>query len=184
MEVKGYIERVVTGEWNHADRVNFAMSVVGVLLFLTMCLVVGVQMVNRWILTEYGINLIWTESLSRFLIVIVTFYGAAIASRDNEHVKISFLMRLPPPRVARALSLFGYVLILLFLIVLVIGGVDSYAYNVGSQFHILPQRFPFTREWLSLVVILSAILMAIYVVRDIYILLTDSDSIDKIYLQH
>lgn len=161
---------------------NKILSNVGMFLFALMFLAVGLQMLNRWFITEFtSHNFIWTESLSRYLLVIVTFYGAAIASRDNDHVKITFLMKIPPNKVARAMSIFGYILILGFLYAFAVGTIDSYYYNIGSQFHALPIRPPFTKDYIRIATLISLVLMAIYAVRDIYRLITDADSLYEIY---
>lgn len=183
MSSKKRIEAVYGNLSQYFDSINRIGSAFGTGLFLLMCTVVIFQVLNRWI--PFDLAFVWTESLSRYLLIVITFYGMALASRDNEHVKISFLMRRPPQKIARSLAVFGYLTILLFNIVVIIGAISSYHYNnlpgSGRQFHVLPQVTPFTREWLSIIVIISFLLVTLFVLRDIKILLTDTESIEKIF---
>ncbi|WP_394349015.1 TRAP transporter small permease [Natrialba swarupiae] len=136
-----------------------------------MCASVGLQVFNRLILTEIGMNFIWTASLGQFLMIITTFIGAGLASRDREHVRINYVLKRLPKSITKLLAIVSRVLILIFLFVLIVGGVQSFTYNIGSQFHILPQYPPFTREWLALSGIVGAGMMSLYVLRDLYIIM-------------
>jgi TRAP-type transport system small permease protein len=57
----------------------------------------------------------WTEEISRIAFVYSIFVGAAIAVREKTHLNVDFLLVVLPPGVARALKLFGTVLVGIFL---------------------------------------------------------------------
>ncbi|KPQ21326.1 TRAP transporter small permease [Halomonas sp. HL-93] len=60
------------------------------------------------VVTRYltGGSFSFTEELSVFLLVVLTFAGASVALRRQRHIRISFLERLLPPRMRRLLILF------------------------------------------------------------------------------
>lgn len=78
----------------------------------------------------------WTEPVGRFALVIGTYFGAAIASRNNENIKLEFLLE----RVGNRYPRFKYAMDILVLLVvigtlavvvyfLILGGLD----NWGTQ---------------------------------------------------
>ena len=70
------------------------------------------QVVARYVVR---VSIPWTEEISRYLLVLLTFTGAAVAVRDKQHIAITFLLdRLPEiPRLCA--DLVFTVLIMLFL---------------------------------------------------------------------
>jgi TRAP-type C4-dicarboxylate transport system permease small subunit len=51
------------------------------------------QVLARYVL---HVSIPWTEEVSRYLLVLMTFVGAALALRDRQHIAITFLLdRLP-----------------------------------------------------------------------------------------
>ncbi|MCW8173562.1 TRAP transporter small permease subunit [Natrialba swarupiae] len=73
--------------------IDLSIQSVSMVLFGLMCASVGLQVFNRLILTEIGMNFIWTASLGQFLMIITTFIGAGLASRDREHVRINYVLK-------------------------------------------------------------------------------------------
>lgn len=56
-------------------------------LFLVMLAVMLLQVFFRYVL---AMPLSWSEELARYLFVACTFFGAAIATKEREHVEINF----------------------------------------------------------------------------------------------
>jgi TRAP-type C4-dicarboxylate transport system permease small subunit len=145
-----------------------ALSGLGLLLFVAIPPVVLLQMLSRWILNPYfGMSLVWTKSLSQLLLAFLTFIGAAIASRDREHIVITFLIDRLPARIRVGVEALQSVLIVTFLVIFVYGGVTIYDVVAGRQYQILPRVPPFTREWIYFVAVGASILMVVYAVRDL-----------------
>ena len=69
--------------------------------FWLLALVVFIQFFTRYILNN---SLGWTEEIARYLLVIVTFAGSAVAVRRNTHISVEFFYRYLSPRGARILS--------------------------------------------------------------------------------
>jgi TRAP-type C4-dicarboxylate transport system permease small subunit len=71
------------------------------LVFWLLALVVFVQFFTRYVLND---SIGWTEEIARYLLVCVTFAGAAVAVRRNTHISVEFFYRYMPHAAARALS--------------------------------------------------------------------------------
>lgn len=147
---------------------NRLLTAITLGIFTVMIAVVGLQMLARWVIGPlFGIYLPWTSSLSRLLLICLTFVGAAIASREREHVTVNLLMKYLSPRAARALAIAQSLLVIGFLVVLLHGAVAMYDLTVDRTFGALPTYPLLTNEWLYVYVIIGGILMLIYVLRDI-----------------
>ena len=56
--------------------------------------------------TRYVLNnsAAWTEEIARYLLIVVTFVGAAMGVRKNTHIHVEFVYRWIPPKLARVMS--------------------------------------------------------------------------------
>lgn len=77
------IERLVSG-------LKFVESGLLVGLLATMILLAAYQVVAR---NFFDTGILWGDSLVRVLVLWVTFIGATIASRNDEHIRIDLLTR-------------------------------------------------------------------------------------------
>lgn len=99
------------------------------ILFGATILVVAAQVLFRYVVNE---SLAWTEEVSRYLFVWMTFLGAALALRDATHIRIDlFVDRLPKP-VARTLGALNQALILAFLLLVVVLGFQLVQHTAGT----------------------------------------------------
>jgi TRAP-type C4-dicarboxylate transport system permease small subunit len=69
--------------------------------FWLLALTVFYQFFTRYVLAD---SAAWTEEIARYLLIIVTFVGSAMAVRRNSHIHVEFLYRWLPAGVGRALS--------------------------------------------------------------------------------
>jgi len=60
------------------------------LIFLILFLVVLIQILCRFI---FKVSVPWTEELSRFIFIWVSFFGAALATRKKEHLTVTFFYK-------------------------------------------------------------------------------------------
>lgn len=70
-------------------------------LFWVLAGVVFLQFFSRYVLND---SIGWTEEIARYLLIGVTFVGAALAVRKNSHIAVEFFYRYLPGAWGRALS--------------------------------------------------------------------------------
>ena len=95
-----YLENVV--------KVTIVLSMVGIVTF------VNLAVFYRYVLAD---PLTWTTEISAYLLVYTVLFGASIALRHNQFVKVEVLANLLPKRLKTLIVLLSQVLIALFLVV-------------------------------------------------------------------
>lgn len=78
---------------------NRVIDITNTVLFNVLCAVVLWQVICRYIL---NFSSPWTEEIARYLLVTVTFVGAAIATRDDTHLVAVDPFRRAPHQIAAA----------------------------------------------------------------------------------
>lgn len=122
---------------------------------LTAC--VFLQVLSRFVL-KYPLP--WTEEISRIAFVYSIFVGATIAVREKTHLNIDLLLVVLPKGMARILTLFGSLLVGVFLCFVTWEGI-ALVRATGIQMTPVMQ-IPF--QYLYLVVPVSGVLMLLYLV--------------------
>lgn len=110
-----------------------AVTALALSLYVLMILVVGLQILTRWVIGSLiGNNLPWTVNLSQMLLVYVTFIGAAVASGKREHISLDLLVSRLSDGKIRVLTGLRTALVLVFVTVLITGAYPLYQQNRGS----------------------------------------------------
>lgn len=148
------------------------------IIFSLIIILVALQTIVR----NFGIPLQvqWTEPLSRILFVIGTYFGAAIASRNNEHIKLEFILdgvKFRYPRVGVVVDVIVRLLIVAFLAIAIIGLLTASLNNWGT---VLPGTLSLTLGMLYFGISIGFITMIIYeIIRMIEVIqnpITESDN--------
>jgi TRAP-type transport system small permease protein len=82
------------------------------LVFWALALDVFYQFFTRYVLAD---SAAWTEEIARYLLIMVTFLGGAMAVRRNTHIHVEFVYRYMPASFGRALSTFVDIVRIAFL---------------------------------------------------------------------
>ncbi|WP_085586337.1 TRAP transporter small permease [Thalassospira mesophila] len=69
-------------------------------VFWALILVVFLQFFSRYVLNN---SISWTEEIARYLLIVVTFSGAAICARKKSHIYLDFFHLYLPKAASRAL---------------------------------------------------------------------------------
>lgn len=103
------------------DYVEKAINRLMIALLMLMTVVIFYQVVLRYIFQ--GAN-IWAEEFARYAFIWIVMLGSASALRRFKHIHIDFLVRAFPERVQKHINLVNYLLMLVFLVVLMIYGLQ------------------------------------------------------------
>jgi TRAP-type C4-dicarboxylate transport system permease small subunit len=113
------------------------------------------------VVTRYGFNypLTWPEEFNTLLLVWMTFFGASLLLKKEQHIEIDFFTKLMPQRAQQILSLFNYALIFGFLAVVAWGSYKLQFFQ--SRHYTVALHIP--KNYFSLPVLISSLSMCIYI---------------------
>jgi TRAP-type transport system small permease protein len=133
------------------------ISKVILLLFVILS---SLQVVMRYVFNK---PLSWPEELSSILLVWLVFIGATAISKRDTHVKVEIIEEKASITINKYLNIFYYTIIIIYLLFLIIGGLDLFQ---KLQFARTPAlRLPI--KWISIVVPITSAIMSIYFLRHI-----------------
>ena len=90
-----------------------------ILCAATIVAVVTIEVVLRYI---FGLSLIFTEELARYLMVWIVFLGGALAVKDDSHIRINLLVKRLSPGLRQLVRVSAQGLTMIFLVLLTIEG--------------------------------------------------------------
>lgn len=141
----------------YLDKLVNAVSIVlmGSLVFITFF-----QVVNRFVL-KYPI--MWTEEIARFLLIWISLIGAALCTREDSHIQIDILYLKLKPKIKLIVSVLINIIFLFLIIFLIWQGtvildIIRFQKSAASQISMM---------WVYLAGPISALIMAIYIVRNL-----------------
>lgn len=148
-----YLDRAVEGALA-------AVRVLCIVLASALFLIVVLAVIGR-----YGFNqsLTWTEEVPRYLLIWISFLGAAACVARREHVGFDVLFNAFPAPVRRWLGAAIGVLILLFGWIVFRYGI-VFVKDFGPD---LMETIPFTNYWYYVAVPISGALLMLFAVRNI-----------------
>jgi TRAP-type C4-dicarboxylate transport system permease small subunit len=132
-------------------------------LILAMASVIFVVICST-VFTRYMLNLVpsWSEEIPRYMLVWITYLGAALCVRLQEHISLDIFFKLLPVRVQRLGHLGLNLLVGVVGIIMVIYGIGLVR-QFGED---LMESIPVTNFWLYLAMPISGTLIVLYVVRE------------------
>ncbi len=61
-----------------------------------------------------GTTFVWTEELSRWFLVWITFIGSSVVLKENKHIRVEFFITVCPEKIGKWINLAGQIGILFF----------------------------------------------------------------------
>lgn len=95
---------------------TFVLIILGTILTIT----VFVNVCSRYF---FHSTIPWSEELARFVFVWVTFVGLVVANDKQEHMRLDFLVNALPNIPKKIIEILAYTISIVFLLLLVHGGV-------------------------------------------------------------
>ena len=114
------------------------------------------------VVTRYGFNhpLTWPEELCTLLLVWMTFFGASLLLKKEQHIEIDFFTKLMPRRAQQVIGLVNVVLIFAFLTVMAWG---AYKLQFFQSRH-TSVALGIPKNYFSLPVLICSVSMCLYLV--------------------
>jgi TRAP-type C4-dicarboxylate transport system permease small subunit len=141
-------------------RLTWGIERVLIFLSVSIAAVVFLQVVFRYLLRQ---PLFWSEELPRYLLIWMTFLGAALAQKHDAHMSITLVVNWLSPRARRAVRVLGHLVMIGFLGVLVHSGGLVTSITVHHRSTAL--QIPMAAVYVALPV--GAALMAVYLALQI-----------------
>ncbi|SDM67490.1 TRAP-type C4-dicarboxylate transport system, small permease component [Franzmannia pantelleriensis] len=133
---------------------------------------ITLQIVSRVLFSAVG----WTEEVSRFLLIWITFLGATLAFQRGRHIAVTFVVEALPRRLQRLARIAALLVALGFMITLVVIG---YEYMHAQSFQ-RSASLRLSMTYIYAVIPLTAALMSWYALVDLVeVLVRDPDDIDS-----
>ena len=126
----------------------------GILVFWVLAVVVFLQFFTRYVLNDC---LAWTEEVARYLLILVCFLGAITATRRGAHITLEFLMRMVPPRLAKALTVLSQTITLGFFASMTWIGIELTQKTRQKMISL-----PIPKAWIYTICVVALGLMAFY----------------------
>lgn len=136
------------------DGLLFAVQLLCNFLLLIMTGVIMMLVVTR---NFMGFSFPWSEELTRYLLVWISFVGAAVLMRDDDHIKIDFLSMVLGPRANAARRIVIDILTLIFIVFLAWQGWLT-ALSRGSSHS---PALGVSLAWPYSAIVVSSVLMAV-----------------------
>lgn len=92
----GYADDLRDFRWNRYGIEEWA----GLVLLCVTAILVFMQFFSRYALND---SVAWTEEVARYLLMVLTFVGAAVAVKRGAHIRVEALESALPPRARRVL---------------------------------------------------------------------------------
>lgn len=103
------------------DRLYAVLRAICVVILIEYLILVLLQVFFRYVLNE---SLFWAEEAVRFSMVWSVLLGSALVARDRAHIRIDVVENLLPPVARRRLDLALDVLMIVFMVILMITGIQ------------------------------------------------------------
>ena len=107
----------------------------GISIFLALLCVVVLQIIARSVLT---ISIPWTEELSRFLFIWLTYIGAAIAARKGSNIVIDMLIQKIPNNFRKASEIVIILCSMAVVVVFLVGSWNLIEKTKGVYYSTMP----------------------------------------------
>jgi C4-dicarboxylate transporter DctQ subunit len=130
----------------------------------TIVTIVTTEVVLRYLFKH---SLIFTEELSRYLMVWIVFLGSALAIRDGSHIHINFLTKRFNPKNQRWLRLSALLLTFVFLVFIAVEGLKF----LPQQLHQMCITIDISLFYFYLAIPVGSILMILFLLpalKDIF----------------
>lgn len=150
------------------------MGAICIILFASMVLLVGAQVIVRFI-ARNAVDMSWSEEANRYLLCWMTFFGTVLVYETRGHVWVSNLVDAVPKAVRKLMLLVSYLVQLAFFAAVLLGATE-YLPTVATQTSAV-LHLPL--DLVYIVIPITAVCTAIFCVRDMVLLIMDKEGTEN-----
>lgn len=146
------------------------MAATCIILFAAMVLLVGAQVVVRFI-ARNAVDMSWSEEANRYLLCWMTFFGAVLVYEARGHVWVANLVDAVPKTIRKIMLFISYLVQLAFFAAVLVGAAEylpTVAAQTSAVLHV-PLHLVY------IVVPITAVCTAVFCVRDMVLMLADKE---------
>lgn len=103
------------------DYLTKVIDILVAMLMVFIAVVTFIQVIRRFI---FGAVFAWAEELAIYSMIWITFLGAVLCLRHNEHTRIDAFINLFPHKIRKWIEVFDYVVCFVFMMILVYNSID------------------------------------------------------------
>lgn len=118
------MQKIIKEFFEFLDFVDWCVKYICIVLTGLIALTVTLQVLFRYILQN---PLVWTEELSRYLLVWVAFLGASSLIKNNESINVEYFIDKFPTKISKILKLIIKSIILIFCISILVVSIIIFA---------------------------------------------------------
>jgi len=141
-------------------RVDY-LGIISTLAFIVMVIVVLLQIFARYVIR---VSIPWTEELARYLLILITFIGGALAIRDKQHIAVTAIIDKLPKKLRYYLNKCFNISIILFLVAVFKGSIIMVNLTWGTPVGSISWL---TTGKLYLILPISIVIMLGYLIRQL-----------------
>jgi TRAP-type C4-dicarboxylate transport system permease small subunit len=138
---------------------------------LAMVIIIFALVISRYF---FSYSFVWAEEVVRYMMIWIALLGSAILIHKRDHIRLDFVIKLFGPKMQILIEILFNIAELLFLFVLITKGV-TWANSMKIS---LTPALQISLFWPSLIIPLSAVLMALFTlfnfINDLIALFSDS----------
>ena len=127
MDQRSHLERAV-------DVISSALMLIAGISLVILIVIMGWLVYGRYVLNSTPT---WVEQVSLLIVVIITFFGAAVGIRENTHLSVEFFRDILPERGRNALFLLSDLILAVFGGLMGYYGAQLSLFNVDTKIPLL-----------------------------------------------
>ncbi len=144
---------------NFRKKLDKFVDIIIVILFTIIFSVVLLQIFFRYVLNS---PLTWSEELSRYLFIWISFLGWTLATRHNTHIRVEFAINALPTKIRFIIKIISQIIIIFFVGMLAYLGIRMAARSVDVPTITLF----FTYAYIYAIVPISSAIILFYTILD------------------
>jgi TRAP-type C4-dicarboxylate transport system permease small subunit len=150
------------------ERINTFLDRASLVLIVIMVFLVWMQVFMRYLL---NFSPFWIEAVARYMMIWSLLMASVVLVGSNGHVRVDFIQQLYSPKVDKVISLVLSLVILVFLLVYTIFGMEA----ALDQWTVRDGSIRISMFWPFIIVPISGFLMILNLLVRMYEILTNKD---------